>query len=393
MQDQVNPEVETHLQQSLARTWDPRLHIGTTIRRALLVADARRIIDFAQANPRFICLEIYNNAINDVAVLNVFCDGLQLCTSITTVDLRYTRLTNAALQRLRPAFYNTIITSLRFTQSNIEGQDGGEAVGLLLAGNNTLEELHLSYNPIFGPRGATGLGQGLAGNNRLQKLKLYGCHIGNIGLANWLQSMGDTIHEALTYLELAYNNIEGADGGRQVGLLLPRFPNLMLLCLDGNPLGTLGAHALALGLEAASHLEDLQMYSCGIGNEGVTSLVPLGQVNRSLIILNLFGNGTQGHAGGENVVALAERCMNLQRLSRDTITLDSDQQRRLDFVLMGGNRLFTAAQALGGQPFPVLFQAMGEAHHHHEFGLSAIFVILLNDGDDYFCSANNREME
>jgi hypothetical protein len=86
--------------------------------------------------------------------------------------------------------------------------------------------------------------------------------------------------------------------------------------------------------------------------------------------------------------------MKLEELVYDEsdIVFDSDQQRRLDFVLHGGNRLYTAAQAVGGQPFPVLFQAVEEAHPH-EFGLSAIFVILQNDGNDYFCVANSREME
>jgi hypothetical protein len=83
----------------------------------------------------------------------------------------------------------------------------------------------------------------------------------------------------------------------------------------------------------------------------------------------------------------------LQSLEFDSRVLDPDQRRRLDFVLMGGNRLFTAARALGGQPFPVLFQAVLEEAHPHEFGLTAIFVILQNDGDDYFCSANNCEIE
>jgi hypothetical protein len=40
-----------------------------------------------------------------------------------------------------------------------------------------------------------------------------------------------------------------------------------------------------------------------------------------------------------------------------------------------------------------LFQAVEEAAHHDEFGLGAIFVILQNDGDNYFCSANNNRRE
>jgi Ran GTPase-activating protein (RanGAP) involved in mRNA processing and transport len=278
MQDQVNPEVEADLQRSLADASNTQLHITADVRgTALTVADARRIMEFAQANAQFICLEIEFYDINDDAVQNVFRGGLPLCTFITKVILYHYNLTNAGLQSLRLAFHNTIITSLNICWNNIEGQDGGDAVGLLLDGNNTLVELCLSYNRNFGPQGFSGIGQGLAGNNRLQKLILCGCRIGNVGLANWLQSMGETNHEALTYLDLNYNSIEGADGGRQVGLLLLRFPNLKFLRLYDNNLGPLGAWALAPGLQAASHLEDLQIWSCGLGNEGVASIVPVGQ--------------------------------------------------------------------------------------------------------------------
>jgi Leucine Rich repeat len=394
MQDQVNPEVEADLQYALADASNTNLRIGGR-GASLTAADARRIMEFAQANPQFICLEIDGYDINDAAVLNVFRDGLPLCTSITKVILDYTNLANAALQSLRPAFHNAIITSLQITSNDIGGQDDGEgdAVGHLLIGNNTLVKLILMYNRSFGPQGATGIGQGLAGNNHLQKLILHGCRIGNVSLANLLQSMGDTIHKALMYLDLADNSIVGADGGRQLGLLLLHFPNLQFLSLNDNNLGPLGACALAPGLQPASHLEDLQMYGCGLDNEdGVASLVPVGQVNRSLIRLNLDHNNIQGKDVGENVVALAERCMKLEDLAIH-MTLDLDHRRRLDFVLRGGNRLYTAALAVGGQPFPVLFQAVLEEAHHHEFGLSAIFVILQNDGDDYFCSANNHEME
>jgi Leucine Rich repeat len=392
MQDQVNPQVEADLQRSLASSnAQLRIQVSASVEGiALTVADARRIMEFTQENPQFNSIDIYHFNINDAAVLNVFCDGLRLCSSITKVILYGTNLTNAGLQSLRPAFRSTFITSLIFTRNNIEGQEGGEAVGHLLIGNITLAELILSYNPI-GPQGVTGIGQGLAGNNHLQKLILHGCRIGNVSLANLLQSMGDTIHMALTYLYLSENNIEGADGGRHIGLLLPHFPNLKLLCLDDNNLGPLGARALALGLQAASHLEELRLYSCGIGKNGVASLVPVGQVNQSLIRLDLRRNGIQGKEGGENVVALAEHCMKLEQFFI-AIALDPDQRRRLDFVLKGGNRLFTASQALGGQPFPVLFEAVEEAHRH-EFGLGAIFVILQSDGDDYFCSANDCEIE
>jgi hypothetical protein len=66
-------------------------------------------------------------------------------------------------------------------------------------------------------------------------------------------------------------------------------------------------------------------------------------------------------------------------------------QHQLD-LLYARKRLGTAAQALAGSSFSVLFRAVEEAHHH-EHGLSAIFVILQNDGEDYFYNTNVRTIE
>jgi hypothetical protein len=45
----------------------------------------------------------------------------------------------------------------------------------------------------------------------------------------------------------------------------------------------------------------------------------------------------------------------------------------------------TARYALGGSPFPILFQAMEDAHGH-ESGLSAMLTLLQNNPDP-FCEA------
>jgi hypothetical protein len=235
----------------------------------------------------------------------------------------------------------------------------------------------------------------LALNNWLQKLELHDCKIRNDGLANLLMSMGEINNRSLTYLGLIYNHIHGAKGGLQVSLLLQRFQQIKFLVLALNNLGPLGARELAPGLAAASHLESLRICHCSLGNDGIMNLIPNGHVNRSLAMLDLCSNNIRGVLGGENVVALAARCTNLDSISinmranRDI--LSPDQRRRLNLIL-NRKRQCTTAQALAGSTFSVLFPAVEEAHGH-EYGLSAIFVILQNDGDDYFCNANNRAIE
>jgi Leucine Rich repeat len=175
--------------------------------------------------------------------------------------------------------------------------------------------------------------------------------------------------------------------------LLQRFPALTVLRLTANNLGFLGAVALAPGLAAAGHLEELYLSNCQLGNDGVGNLVPVGQVNWTLTRLELGGNNIQHGVGGDNVVALAARCINLDHLAvGGRGILDPDQQRRLDLVLER-KRLCTTAQALAGSSFSVLFQFVEEHAHGHEHGLGAIFVILQNDGEDHFCTAHDRTVQ
>jgi hypothetical protein len=73
------------------------------------------------------------------------------------------------------------------------------------------------------------------------------------------------------------------------------------------------------------------------------------------------------------------------------LTIRPAVQQRLDLVL-DRKRLCNDASALAGSSFPVLFRFIERAHRH-EHGLSAVFVILLNDGYDHFCNASNRAVE
>jgi Leucine Rich repeat len=363
--------------------------------------DVRRMMEcLRDTAPRIDHLSIRNYRLDTPAVLNVFRNSLPSCTSVTTVDLWFTHLGNEDLESLLPAFHNTSVTRLHLWGSNsIQGQRGGDVLRDLLVGNNTLLELTLSHNRPIGVEGAAGLGQGLfhRNNTRLQNLTLWGCSLGNEGFASLLHAAcdGTMNNDSLTYLSLGDNNIEGAEGGRLVELLLLRFPALKVLNLScNNSIGPLGARALAPGLAAATcHLESLDLSVCGLGDEGVADLVPDGQVSRSLTHLNIQHNNIRRTRGGENVViTLATRCTNLDHLNVGRGFLNPDQRHRLG-LLLERKRLCNAAQTLAGSTFPVLFNFVEEQAHSHEHGLSAIFVILQNDGEDHFCTAHDRTVQ
>jgi hypothetical protein len=374
----VNPEVESDIQMALADESATALSIeASDADRSppLTVIDARRIIDCLRENSQFHTLEIFSHDMDNDDVLNAFRSGLPLCTSITTVNLCGTHLGNEGLEHLLPAFYNTSVTSLYLAMYSTQGQRGSEFIRDLLVGNNSLCELHLCANFNMSPDVAIGLGQGLAINNRLQKLYMSQFHnIGNEGLEHMVSAFGDMKNNSLTELNLNNNNIQGAEGCRQVTFLLLCFPSLKVLVLSNNRLGPLGARALAPGLATASNLERLELSVCRLGNDGVANLVPDGQVNRSLTNLDLCYNDIRYCVGGENLLVLASRCANLDRLEVDENVLSSDHQHRLN-LLLDRKRLYNEAQALGGAPSAVVFEKLVQANFH-EHGLSASFVIL-----------------
>jgi Leucine Rich repeat len=415
------PEVEHAITRYLADVSATNLRIvAYGVPRLLTVGDTRCILQCLQENPRFdtlsICHYHIQNEDDDVAVLNVLQSGLPLCTHIQAVALHGTNLSTVGFAHyLLPVLRDAVnVTKLGLGGKNniLRGQRGGDAIRDLLDGNETLVELSLEgINPLgphvgnqLGPHGTIGLRSGLERNHCLQKLNLNDCYIRNSGLEQLLLPTSDNdggminTNSALTHLSLSTNRIEGAEGGRLVCLLLQQrcccFPALKVLTLSGNWLGPLGARAMAQGLTAAScQLEEMVLSNCCIGNDGLSNLVPHGTENRSLTSLDVrladtFGRGSPG----EIAIALAARCPNLDRLDVDDRMLNDDQQLRLN-LLLERKRLCVAAQALAGSTFPVLFRFVEEQAHWHEHGLGAIFVILQNDGEDFFCTAHNRAME
>jgi hypothetical protein len=80
----------------------------------LTVTDAQRIMECLQNNPRISTLEICRCRIvhddTTAAVLNVFRDGLALCSAVTKVRFSAMQLGIEGLNRLKSDFYNTSIT-------------------------------------------------------------------------------------------------------------------------------------------------------------------------------------------------------------------------------------------------------------------------------------------
>jgi hypothetical protein len=220
--DNDNDVIDQAIQEALADESNTQLsiHLGYI---TYPPTAAQRIMGCLRENPtRFTSLSLWNcHGLDNPTVLNIICRGLLDCPSITGVSLIRSNLTSEGLDLLRPALYNTSITylSLQYnynTNNYIQGQSGGEAIHDLVVGNNTLVELSLrgiSFDGAF----AIALGHCL---HLLQKLVLGGCGIGNADMTSLLLPADGMNNTALLHLDISYNHIQGAKGGRQVALVL-----------------------------------------------------------------------------------------------------------------------------------------------------------------------------
>jgi Ran GTPase-activating protein (RanGAP) involved in mRNA processing and transport len=112
---------------------------------------------------------------------------------------------------------NNFLTHLNLGNKNIEGPDGGRLVGLLLQHFRQLKILDLALNRL-GPLGARALAPGLAAARHLESLHLFGCGLGNDGVANLIPD--GQVNRTLTNLDLRQNDIYGFVGEENVFALV-----------------------------------------------------------------------------------------------------------------------------------------------------------------------------
>ena len=113
-------------------------------------------------------------------------------------------------------------------------------VRLLLA--KRLTELDLSFNCFMDEEGAAAIGDMLAGNGTLQRLHLNACRIGDAGAGAIGQGLAH--NSSLKDLSLSDDDV-GDEGAAVIGKVLADNSTLECLSLRGNYIGVAGAHVLA----------------------------------------------------------------------------------------------------------------------------------------------------
>ena len=109
---------------------------------------------------------------------------------------------------------------------------------------------------------------------RLRKLGLEGYQFGDVGMRALCAGLCSGAAPSLRYLALGDMQF-GPVGAEALAAALRRgaMPKLALLSLDDNPIGNQGVAVLAPPLRTRPLLERMYLNDCGIGDEGVASLV------------------------------------------------------------------------------------------------------------------------
>jgi Ran GTPase-activating protein (RanGAP) involved in mRNA processing and transport len=236
-------------------------------------------------------------------------------TALQHLSLRGNGLRSAGLAEIAPALYrNTSIKSLDLGSNCLDDIESANVLRELIRRNRTITRLCLAVN-FFGSNAAATLiiVEGVRSNKALQKLDLGSCELCDHGiliLANALAIRNASMLE----LDLYCNDITSVGVRALVDDNVEVVKTLINLRLTGNRIRCEGATMLANALRdnAMPSLKQLQLYGCGIGDDGLVALVLALEQDTGLHILDLDGN----HFGERGFVALAESLPNMKGLQQ-----------------------------------------------------------------------------
>ena len=215
--------------------------------------------------------------------------------SLKLLDLYNSMITHKGMESIVAIIKcSTNLTHLVVARNPI-GDDGIQLFSLL-----KLEHLiHLNIENVgMTGVGACALGDWLECNNSLQSLVISENNINDNGLTKIL----NTIPSTLVRLIASDCNIT-CDGAKNIGETLRTSDTLKHLKIPNNPIGDDGISAIACGIttNTSTVLIELNVFNCGIHNQGTKSIADVLERNKTLRCLDISGN----HIGDDEKSTLA----------------------------------------------------------------------------------------
>ena len=276
----------------------------------ITAAGAKVLADGLKGSNSIRQLELSMNSIGDSGV--GFLAQSIGSTGLEKLDLSGCKITTTGAKVLADSLRgNSSIKQLNLSRNFI----GDSGVGFLAQsiGSTRLEKLDLSRCKITAT-GAKVLADGLRGNSSIKQLNLNLNSVGDSGVGFLAQSIGST---ALEILELTVCDIT-ATGAKALADELRGNEHLKVLELQFNAIGDVGSSHLAEVLRT-TRLEKLQLFRCGIGDEGIAAISSALTKNPSLTYLGIAGNSAV-HYG---LYVLAQELARNTRLSEIELCTES----------------------------------------------------------------------
>jgi Ran GTPase-activating protein (RanGAP) involved in mRNA processing and transport len=213
--------------------------------------------------------------------------GLSQNTSLESIDLGYTNMTNDCVIALVDALSTNKTLKYLDLSNNCELSQSGMAAIERLIGYNVLKELNLANNS--NTVGASILNIGLSNNRSLEKLILENTFVNDEGPETFRalceRLRGNT---TLRHLDVKDNRVR-LDGVCVTALKLDTM-SLETLRLDCNSFTCCGITALAQSLQGPCALRELNLYGCDLDDAGLLKLGEALTTNVSLEVLNVSAN-------------------------------------------------------------------------------------------------------
>ncbi|EQC29770.1 hypothetical protein SDRG_12541 [Saprolegnia diclina VS20] len=218
------------------------------------------LVNVVRSKPDLVALDLSENKVDgDAAEALAEYLGNPLC-GLTTLILSTCDIDDGELIPFADAMKtNRICTTLNLSRNLIGTSEalnavqpdlvtGGEALADMLAANNHLTKLDLSWN-VLRLNSAIQLGRAIGHNFGLKELNLSYNAFGNLGA----QAIGCALQENFTLekLDLSQNNIP-SKAAFVIAQALHVNNTLTQLCMDGNPLGRIGGRTLLQSISSAS---------------------------------------------------------------------------------------------------------------------------------------------